>query len=65
MNSRKQFLISGSAAIALPALEAFGIEDKTNPSIPRNFVAVGSYLGWHREAFTQKKQESNIKHQIP
>lgn len=53
--SRRQFLRSASATIALPALEAFGAanaaENGQNASGPRNFVAIGAYLGWHQPAF--------------
>lgn len=51
---RRQFLRAGATAIALPALEAFG-----TPTVPakgaRNFVAVGTYLGWHQNAFFPKQ----------
>jgi hypothetical protein len=36
--------------IALPALEAFGGRAAA-PHRPRNFVAIGTYLGWHQNAF--------------
>jgi hypothetical protein len=51
---RRQFLRAGATVIALPALEAFG-----TPTVPakgaRNFVAVGTYLGWHQNAFFPKQ----------
>jgi hypothetical protein len=48
--NRRRFLRSASAVIALPSLEAFSASssDDTNP---KNFVAIGSYLGWHQKAF--------------
>lgn len=54
--SRRQFLRSASALIALPALEAFGGSRATAAAAasangPKNFVAIGSYLGWHQPAF--------------
>jgi len=48
--SRRVFLRAGATVIALPALEAFG--SAVPPANgPRNFVAVGTYLGWHQKAF--------------
>ena len=41
--------------IALPALEAFGATSETSTDLPRNFVAIGSYLGWHQPAFFPKQ----------
>ncbi|MFO0422368.1 MAG: DUF1552 domain-containing protein, partial [Planctomycetia bacterium] len=51
--SRRHFLRAGATVIALPALEAFGTP--ATPAGPRNFVAVGTYLGWHQPAFTPKQ----------
>lgn len=55
--NRRQFLRSASALIALPALEAFS--SRAAAATPaakgaRNFVAIGSYLGWHQPAFFPK-----------
>ncbi len=47
---RRQFLRAGATMIALPALEAFGGRAAA-PHRPRNFVAIGTYLGWHQNAF--------------
>jgi hypothetical protein len=47
---RRQFLRAGATVIALPALEAFGGRAAA-PRRPRNFVAIGTYLGWHQNAF--------------
>ncbi|MEX0670397.1 MAG: DUF1552 domain-containing protein [Pirellulales bacterium] len=53
---RRQFLRAGATVIALPALEAFGEIPAANaPAGPRNFVAVGTYLGWHQAAFIPKQ----------
>jgi hypothetical protein len=51
---RRRFLRAGGAVIALPALEAFGGLAKPAAG-PRNFVAVGTYLGWHQNAFFPKQ----------
>src|SRR6056297_3839579 len=51
---RRRFLQAGAAAIALPALEALGAP--TAPAAgPRNFVSIGTYLGWHAPAFYPKQ----------
>ncbi len=53
--SRRQFLRSASALIALPALEALGgAKAAATTNGPKNFVAIGSYLGWHQPAFFPK-----------
>ncbi len=57
--NRRQFLRSASALIALPALEALGgtpaaATATTAASGAKNFVAIGSYLGWHQPAFFPK-----------
>lgn len=48
--------------IALPALSAFAADKAAAPLLgavkkdgPRNFVAIGSYLGWHQNAFYPKQ----------
>lgn len=52
---RRQFLRSTTALIALPALEAFSRGRRSARAAsadgPKNFVAVGAYLGWHQPAF--------------
>jgi hypothetical protein len=57
--NRRQFLRSASALIALPALEAFsGAKAATAATSSaggaKNFIAIGSYLGWHQPAFFPK-----------
>ncbi|MDC0314305.1 DUF1552 domain-containing protein [bacterium] len=52
--SRRHFLRGASATIALPVLETFSA-DSTPADGPRNFVAVGTYLGWHQNAFFPKQ----------
>lgn len=51
---RRHFLRSGAAALALPAMEALSGPDPA-PDGPRNFVAIGTYLGWHQNAFYPKQ----------
>ncbi len=51
---RRQFLRAGATVIALPALEAFG-SPAAPATGPRNFVAIGTYLGWHQNAFFPKQ----------
>ena len=57
---RRHFLRGGAACIALPALDCFADETKATADShqaggPRNFVAIGTYLGWHQNAFYPKK----------
>ncbi len=60
---RRHFLRAVTACIALPALDVFADEKvKTVASHsnaakegPRNFVAIGAYLGWHQNAFYPKE----------
>jgi hypothetical protein len=47
---RRSLLRGGLAALALPRLEAFA-EAVPAAARPRNFIAVGTYLGWHQPAF--------------
>lgn len=58
--SRRYFLRAGATAIALPALEAFG---STAAAVggARNFVAVGTFLGWHQAAFLPKQPGRDYK----
>jgi hypothetical protein len=53
MVDRRQFLRSAGVAVALPSLEAFAAPPEVDA--PRNFVAVGTYLGWHQNAFFPKQ----------
>jgi hypothetical protein len=46
---RRQFLRAGAGLLALPALEATG--GAAAVAGPRNFVAIGTYLGWHPQSF--------------
>ncbi len=53
---RRRFLYGSAAMIALPALEAWSEDDSSASSasasdLPRNFVAIGAYLGWHQPSF--------------
>lgn len=58
--NRRRFLRGAAAMIALPSLEAFGA---TAPAVnaPRNFVAIGTYLGWHQNAFYPKTAGKNYQ----
>jgi len=58
---RRRFLRSGAAMIALPALEAWGGRDvfAAEAEGPRNFVAVGAYLGWHQPSFLPNEAGSD------
>jgi hypothetical protein len=47
---RRQFLRAGAGLLALPALEASGGAAAAVAG-PRNFVAIGTYLGWHPKSF--------------
>ena len=58
---RRRFLRGAAATIALPALEAFGSGKTTTGSGPRNFVAIGTYLGWHQNAFFPKQTGKNYE----
>ena len=48
---RRRLLATGVASLALPRLEALCEPVPTAPARPKNFVAVGTYLGWHQPAF--------------
>lgn len=56
--NRRRFLRSATALIALPALEAFSgtrAAAATTATVKaKNFIAIGSYLGWHQPAFFPK-----------
>ena len=51
---RRQFLRAGAATLALPALESFSAPT-TAVAGAKNFVAIGTYLGWHQNAFIPKQ----------
>jgi hypothetical protein len=50
---RRQFLRGALAALALPPLETWSAAPASSGA--RNFVAVGTYLGWHQNAFFPKQ----------
>ena len=49
--NRRHLLKGLGAALALPQFETFGELSQDNVGSTRNFVAVGTYLGWHKPAF--------------
>lgn len=51
---RRHFLRGALAALALPPLEALKALEPVAAG-PRNFVVVGTYLGWHQNAFFPKQ----------
>jgi len=61
--SRRRFLRNGSTLLALPALEAFSAPQAATDTGPRNFVAIGCYLGWHQNAFFPK--ETGLDYTLP
>jgi hypothetical protein len=65
MNStldRRHFLRSAGMVLALPSLEAFSAPTAATVG-PRNFVAVGTLLGWHQKAFYPK--QSGMAYDMP
>jgi len=58
--NRRNFLRAGAATLALPALESFSapITSKVHAG-PKNFVAIGTFLGWHQNAFFPKQTGRN------
>lgn len=58
---RKTFLAAAGTTLALPRLEADGRPASGNPAHARNFVAVGTYLGWHQDAFFPKLAGRNYE----
>ncbi|MFT5130410.1 MAG: hypothetical protein ACI8W8_004041 [Rhodothermales bacterium] len=52
---RRHFLGAGAGLVALPALEALAGPTKDVTTGPRNFVAIGTWLGWHQKAFFPKQ----------
>lgn len=60
--NRRLFLRSALATIALPSLEAFSTPGPaTSVSGPRNFVSIGTWLGWHQNAFFPKQAGSDYE----
>ncbi len=49
--NRRHFLQAGAATLALPALESFAAPTESTEDRPKNFVAIGTYLGWYQNAF--------------
>mgnify|MGYP003953072207 FL=1 len=47
---RRHFLRSAAATLALPSLEAFSTPSTAGAGA-KNFVAIGTFLGWHQNAF--------------
>ena len=60
---RRHFLRAAGASLAIPALEAFSLESAISSVGPRNFVAIGTYLGWHQNAFFP--QQSGKGYELP
>jgi len=59
---RRHFLRAAGMAVALPSLEAFSAPVAATVG-PRNFVAVGTLLGWHQNAFYPK--QTGIAYDMP
>lgn len=59
-HDRRHFLKGAAAMIALPSLEALADDSKPKAG-PKNFVAVGCYLGWHQNAFFPKQTGKNYE----
>jgi len=58
--NRRHFLRTGVATMALPTLEAFSAPN-SEPAKPRNFISVGTWLGWHQKAFFPKEIGANYE----
>ncbi len=59
---RRHFLRSGAATLALPALEAFSAHGASTVAAgAKNFVAIGTYLGWHQNAFFPEQAGHNYE----
>ena len=52
--NRRHFLRAGSSLLALPVLETFATPS-TTATTAKNFVAIGTWLGWHQNAFFPKQ----------
>ena len=61
IESRRQILRAGTTALALPPLESFGHSKSDNAIRPKNFVAIGTYLGWYQKAFYPEETGKNFK----
>ena len=54
--NRRTFLRSGAATLAIPALEVLSTPAPSAPSgTAKNFVAIGTYLGWYQHGFYPKQ----------
>jgi hypothetical protein len=60
--NRRNFLKGATAMLAVPGLESLGA---TAPHVTRarNFVAVGTYLGWHQNSFFPK--QNGLQYEMP
>ena len=56
--NRRHFLRAGAATIVLPALEAFSAP-ASDTAEAQNFVSIGTWLGWHQNAFFPKETGRN------
>ncbi|MDF1859144.1 MAG: DUF1552 domain-containing protein [Verrucomicrobiales bacterium] len=56
---RRRFLRSAAATIALPALESVDAVAGEAEKSPQNFVTIGTWLGWHQDAFYPKEAGQN------
>ena len=61
VENRRQVLRAGTTALALPSLEVFGSSSSDKPDRPRNFVAIGTYLGWYQKAFYPQETGKNFQ----
>ena len=52
--SRRNFLKGAGVALALPWMETFAAKGSGKSAGARNFIAVGTYLGWHKPSFVPK-----------
>ena len=71
MNSRRQFLRSGSALIALPVLESFGFRpcasaaDKTPAVPPKRLVFLGIGYGVTEESWFPSEDQPGTDYELP
>ena len=53
---RRRFLRAGTVTLALPVLEVFSAPPTPTAQVgAKNLVAIGTYLGWHQNAFFPKQ----------
>lgn len=60
--NRRNFLKGAAAMLAVPGLESLGATALPTAQA-RNFVAVGTYLGWHQNAFFPK--QDGLDYEMP